>query len=234
MTRLRSDSRGFSLVELIWAMALGMIILLAAFTIMERAFKANKEVSDREDALQRGRVALELMTRQLRSQVCLQTTTPSVPVVDGQDQTITFYTFLGDPTGTGSQLPEKHTLAYVPQVGTTPPKITETDQPVTQLSPTLTFGTATTKTLISNVTLPNNKLFTYYPGDATAGISSTALTTPLSTTDRARVVDIAVSFKVLPTKITDTANKQATTFSDSVFWRGINPEKPTDQPCDNS
>jgi Tfp pilus assembly protein PilV len=234
MTRLRSDSRGFSLMELIWAMALGMIILLAAFTIMDRAFKANKEVNDREDALQRGRVALELMTRQLRSQICLQTATPSVPVTDGQDQTISFYTFMGDPTGSGSQLPEKHTLAYAAASGSTPSKITETDQPVTQLSPTLTLGTATTKTLISNVVLPSSKLFTYYPGNASGGISTTALTTPLATADRARVVEIAVNFKVLPTKITDTANQQATTFSDYVFWRGINPEKPTDQPCDNS
>jgi hypothetical protein len=200
---------------------------------MERAFKANKEVSDREDALQRGRVALELMTRQLRSQVCLQTATPSVPVADGQDQTITFYTFMGDPTGAGSQLPEKHTLAYVAASGSTPSKITETDQPVTQLSPTLTLGTATTKVLISNVSLPNNKLFTYYPGDATTGVSTTALTTPLSTADRARVVEIAVNFTSIPTKIS-AANKQSTTFTDYVFWRGINPEKPTDQPCDNS
>jgi hypothetical protein len=220
-------------MELVWAMALGMIVLLAAFTIMDKAFKVNKEVTDREDALQRGRVTLELMTRQLRSQVCLLTTTPSVPVSDGQDQTITFYTYMGDPTGSASLNPEKHTLAYAAASGSTPAKLTETDQPVTSLNP-LTLGTATTKTLVSNVVLTNGKLFQYYPGNATGGVSSTALTTPLSAADRARVVQISVTYKVLPTKITDPASPQATTFTDSVFWRGINPENTVDQPCDNS
>jgi Tfp pilus assembly protein PilW len=238
MTRLRSltGSRGFSLMELIWAMALGMIVLLAAFTIIDRSVKTNQQVVDREDALQRGRNALELITRQLRSQVCLQTSTPSVPVVDGQDQTVTFYTYMRDPTATtgpaGYQNPEKHTIAYVAASGTTPSKLTETDQSITSLSP-LTFGTASTKTIVSNVSLPSNTLFTYSQGNAAGGVGS-ALPTPLATADRAKVVQIDVNFKVMPTKITNPANTQIASFSDSVFWRGINPENTTDQPCDNS
>ena len=43
-----------------------------------------------------------------------------------------------------------------------------------------------------------------------------------------------MNFKMLPTKITDTTNKQATTFTDDVFFRSVNPEDTTDQPCDNN
>jgi Tfp pilus assembly protein PilW len=81
-----SDSRGFTLAELVVAMALGMIVLLAAFTVIDRAFTTNKAVSDREDALQRGRIALEQMTRQIRSMTCagaphgrFRHTTPALP-----------------------------------------------------------------------------------------------------------------------------------------------------------
>ena len=41
--------------------------------LLDRSFSASGQVADRQDALQRGRQAMELMTRQLRSQVCVGT-----------------------------------------------------------------------------------------------------------------------------------------------------------------
>jgi len=239
MSRLRSDSGGFSLMELIWAMGLGMIILLAAFTVIDRSFMANKTVSDREDALQRGRQALELITRQLRSQVCLQTSPAQLPITTGQDQSITFFTYLGDPTGatvangqrdsgTNQVYPEQHTITYASN------KITESDAKVTSIAPLTIASAYRTTVLATNVVLPNSKLFQYYAGSASGGVSTTPLTTPLSATDAASVVQIGVNYKVLPTKITDTANPQATTFTDSVFFRSVSPEDTTNQPCDSN
>jgi prepilin-type N-terminal cleavage/methylation domain-containing protein len=65
-----SAERGFTLIELVVGMAIGMIVLLAAFNVIDRAFINNKAVTDREDALQRGRITLEQMTRQIRSMTC--------------------------------------------------------------------------------------------------------------------------------------------------------------------
>jgi prepilin-type N-terminal cleavage/methylation domain-containing protein len=237
MTRL-SESRGFTLTELVVAMALGMIILLAAFTVIDRSFLGNKAVADREDALQRGRNALELMTRQLRSQVCVQTSPAVMPITNGADQTITFYTYLGDPsTTTAAQrdpttnqpYPEQHTISYASN------KITESDSKVTSFTPLTVASPYKTSTLATNVILPNNKLFQYYGETASGAVSTTPLTTALSTADKANVVEVAVAFKVLPSGIavTDTGNKQATTFQNYVFWRAVDPENPTGQPCDS-
>src|SRR5262249_54800625 len=200
MSRLRSDSSGFSLIELIWAMVLGMIVLLAAFTVIDRSFAANKTITDREDALQRGRNALEQITRELRSQVCLPTQPATLPITSGGDQTITFYTYLGDASaatvangqrdaGTNQVFPEQHTISYVTGTGQTGNKITESDAKVTSFAP-LTVAAAYRSTILAtNVVLPSNKLFTYYEGSASGGVlTSTPLTTPLSANDAASVV----------------------------------------------
>ena len=72
----RSDERGFTAASSCsWPWSIGMIVLLGAFMLLDRSFSASGQVADRADALQRGRQAMELMTRQLRSQVCLGKTT---------------------------------------------------------------------------------------------------------------------------------------------------------------
>ena len=165
MTRLPQlgDSRGFTLVELLVGMALGMIILLAAFQIIDRAFLTNKQISDREDALQRGRSTLELMDRQLRSQICLGTQKTSL--VDAQANKVSFYVYLGDPT-TGNTNPELHTLQLT---GCT---IKELDFVGTGTYPTLTFdqnNPTRTRTLITNV-VGGSPLFTYFAFDSSVAL----------------------------------------------------------------
>jgi prepilin-type N-terminal cleavage/methylation domain-containing protein len=65
-----SGERGFTLVEMLVAMSIGVVILLAAFTLLDRSFTTSAQIADRQEGLQRGRQAMELITRQLRSQVC--------------------------------------------------------------------------------------------------------------------------------------------------------------------
>ena len=90
--RLR-DERGFTLIELLVAMVIGMIVLIAAFMVLDRTISASGQVADRSEALQRGRQAMELITRQLRSQVCVGTTKP---IVSGTDTSVSFYADLSD------------------------------------------------------------------------------------------------------------------------------------------
>ena len=77
MRRVRSQE-GFTLTELLIAMTAGMVILLAGFGLLETVLKRTGETQLRVEATQRGRQALDVMTRQLRSQVCLNATTPAV------------------------------------------------------------------------------------------------------------------------------------------------------------
>ena len=69
----KKNQAGFALTELVVAMTVGLIVLMAAFLLLDRAHSASNEISDRQDAVQRGRQAMENLTRQIRSQVCLGT-----------------------------------------------------------------------------------------------------------------------------------------------------------------
>ena len=246
LTQSRSD-HGFTLIELMVAISIGMLVLFAGFTIIDRSFANNQRIVKRQDSLQRGRTTLELITRALRSQVCLQTNpAATVPIVSGTGNSVSFYAYLGDPTATGigrdatsnQPYPQQHTIAY----NTTTNVITDTVANLTSFSP-LTTGAATTRTLVSNVRVISSlgTIFQYY-GPGTAGTSAASSTpmmlsgspTPtLTAAQRASVVQIGVGYRVLPTGSTNVNDPQATTFQNQVLWRAVDPENPTDQPCDN-
>ena len=96
MTRLRSQD-GFTLPELLTAMAMGTIILLGAFGLLDTAMRRTSETQLKVEATQRGRQALDLVTRQLRSQVCLDTATPAV--LEATPTSVTFYADLSNGSG---------------------------------------------------------------------------------------------------------------------------------------
>ena len=110
--RIRSsDERGFTLIELLVAMSIGVVLLLAAFMLLDRSFTTSASIADRQDGLQRGRQAMELMTRQLRSQVCVivpPATAYSPPVTSATDTAVTFYGSLNE----SSTNVEKRTLTF--------------------------------------------------------------------------------------------------------------------------
>jgi prepilin-type N-terminal cleavage/methylation domain-containing protein len=232
MRRLMRESRGFTLIELVVAMSLGMIVLLAAFTVIDRSFKTNKEIVDRTDALSRGRITLELMTRQIRSMTCAGQNTP---VALGSDTELDFYGYMGDPT-VGSTLPQLHKLVYDAATS----RITSTDYAVTSVDSTPPTVSATpvapTKTLLTNVVpvTAGAPIFTYYTYDpgAVQGTGTFSQLGPgtLNSTDRPRVVKVVINFLTRPTGI-NISDPHATTFQDDVFWRAVDPENPNAQPC---
>lgn len=103
---LHSDESGFTLIELLAAMAIGLLVLMAAFMVLDRATSVSKEIADRQDAVQRGRQAMELIVRDLRSQVCLGDETE--PITVAADDRVTFYAGLSD----GSTPVEQRTIRY--------------------------------------------------------------------------------------------------------------------------
>lgn len=233
MSRLASlrKSDGFTLMELVVAMALGMIVLLAAFTVIDRSFFTSKAIADRQDSLQRGRITLEQMTRQLRSMVCVNTTNA---VTAADDNSISFYTYLGDPTNAGTQNPEWHSLSFAS--GT----ITEQDYKVTSTSPSIVVASSPYRTTkLTNVSLAKDPssgaqlpLFRYYKYDpAQRGTGALIqLSTPVSSTDQGVLADIKVSFVVTPIG-RSSATPQSTTYADDVLWRSPDPDNPATVPC---
>jgi len=230
-----------TLPELMVALFIGMAVVLATYTIVDSSMSRNRTIGDRRDSVVRGREALELMTRHLRSQVCVATVPAKVPITAGTATSVSFYGYTGNPVqangnpstdrdpDSGQPYPSLYTISYAADA------ITESVAPISSYDP-FTVGTATTRTLVDNVTLPSGSLFTFYgpsTGSASAA-STTALTLPLTETTETQVVKISIAFKVLPAGRSDTSNKQATLFATDVFWRAIDATNPTEQPCDDA
>lgn len=82
-------AEGFTLVELLMAMMIGIIVMGAALSMLARSQVAQQDVGDRVDATQRGRLATEAITRPLRSMVCLAG--GATPVTAASSDSLTFY-----------------------------------------------------------------------------------------------------------------------------------------------
>ena len=232
--RRGSDERGFTIIELLVAMSVGMVVLLAAFMLLDRSFTASGQIADRQDALQRGRQTMELLTRQLRSQVCIGTA--NVPVVQGLDNSVTFYGNLTD----NSQSVTKRTLTFDPAAASNAGAITQsvvTGVP-NPTYPIMSFtGAATTTTLMTHVKqvqdgspAVNRPVFKYYRYKA--GLPKgdlEQLGTPLSTADLGRValIKIAIrSFAIRP--IADDGD--STVLENDVFIRISDPTEVAEGP----
>ena len=178
----------------------------------------SRRTQQRIDAAQRGRLALDLVTRELRAQTCLSATEPAL--VSASDSDIVYYINLGAPDA----VPEKHELVLTGGdlvlnrwVGV---------RAAAGTFPSVTYPVAATSstTLLENVQLVAGvPLLRYYAW--TAGRTptpSTLLATPLSAANLPLQVKIAVAFTVLPDRAFNTSRPTAT-FEDSVFMRLADP-----------
>jgi Tfp pilus assembly protein PilV len=234
LRRIHAEQSGFTLPELLTSIFIGMIVIMAAFMLLDRAVTGSAQVADREDASQRGRVAMEQIATRLRSEVCLGT---SQAIQSGDDNSVTFYANLSS-NATSAQ---KRTLRYVASEN----KMYEDIYNGTGTFPALTFPAspsstreiarpiqqATKKSGSTTTTLPIFRYYKYAPN--TTNGSLTQLTTPLSANDAGDVVMIAVAFAALPLKKVQTSNdvKDASTYESQVFVRLADPGNPSEGPA---
>ncbi len=105
MSRLRHES-GVTLVELMVAMMIGTMTILAVYGVLDTSIKQSSKIAGRVNATQRGRIAMDTITRQLRSQVCYSATVPAL--VSGTDTSVKFHVDLTD----GAKPIEQHEIFY--------------------------------------------------------------------------------------------------------------------------
>lgn len=247
MTRLRrllSREGGFTVTELLMAISIGTIVLTAALTVLDRSMVLSNQVVDRSDALQRGRQTMELLTRELRSQVCLGTA--AEPITEGKQYSVAFYADLTD--GSDPNKIEKRKLAWHPTATTatsTDPafeKNTFTEQRYTATGayPDLVFPATATKTRVigspakpikdGTVDRPMFRYWAFKSGTTTGELQEIPLansTATLATTDVAKVVMIQVGF-VSQTTRTTPKDTEATTLDNQVYVRSADPMQPED------
>jgi hypothetical protein len=229
MSRLRGEA-GTTLVELVTALALGLIVLMAGFVLLDRSVSVSQEIADRQEAVQRGRQAMELITRQLRSQVCLGEGTE--PITHGDADSVSFYADLGD----GTTNVEARTLSYEDPAGD-PGRIVEHVTPGVGTYPDLAFPpeSGVARPLLTGVepvseegaAQPIFRYFAFAPGSPTGDLQE--LATPLSATDAPKTVMVSIAFVALPDRVVPR-ELDATTLEDSVFIRIADPSRPQEGP----
>ena len=221
MTRLRAllrRERGFTLIEMLGAATVGSVVMLATFSLLDTSLKQSSSVNGRIDSTQRGRVAMEAMTRELRSQVCFSPNggvTPAVALTYADPYKIIFYAF----QGSGTFRPDRRTLWW----DTNTDSIKETVEPGVG-TPVTSFGTGTTRTILTNVKPPPNgstsgPVFTYTRTNGTA-LSAT----PLSAANLPLVGVINIGFKA-NTGVAESgqSSNTYTSYQSQVFVRTSDP-----------
>ena len=225
MTRLRRES-GFTIIELIVAMTISTMTVLAVFAILDTTVKQSNAVAGRVNATQRGRIAMDTITRQLRSQVCYSAVVPAL--VSATDDAVRFHVDLSD----GSQPIEQRELAFDLAAKTL------TERTWAGSGAPLTFPTVTrTRQVLGDVVRAQDRfgatipIFRYYAYDtATPPRPALRLATPLNALDLARVAKIEVGFRTLPPGTKSTAPVSAMSLQNEIYVRVADPNDPAPTP----
>jgi prepilin-type N-terminal cleavage/methylation domain-containing protein len=235
MRRLASLARrdgGFTLPEMLTAMAIAMFISLAAFALIGFTMTRAAEVQGRVEASQKGRMAMDIITRQLRSQVCLSSTVPPIAAADAN--TVSFYVDMSNGT-LSNPPPELHRLTYDPGTRSLTESTFRDKDPGTGI--TYWSTPDRTRTLLENAVpyrAPNatadTPIFRYYAFNAaTPPRPDLALPAPLNSTDLGRVARIEVSFRALPPGAR-TNVRSSLLMQDQVYVRAADPNDPAPTP----
>ena len=198
--RFSREDDGFSLMELLAAMAIGGIVLTGVLTVFTNGLTSTSRILDRVDSSSRARYAMDRMTTLLNSQVCLispdedlgQAATP--PIVAGSTgNSITFYADLDGAATT----PAKYTLTYDPAAKT----LTQyTYQGTGTMGSNLAFPTTPTSTrrLADNVQAQgSDPVFSYYGFTSTGTVNDdvAGLATPISVANALKVVRVNIKIQ---------------------------------------
>jgi prepilin-type N-terminal cleavage/methylation domain-containing protein len=235
LRRLRSDDAGFSLIELLMAMAIGSIVLAALLTVFMGGVRGSMKSTDRVDALRRGRIAMDRVVTLLNSQSCLiqPDGSSSSPILDGQTNQIAFYAALG----VVDSAPSIYRLRYDPPTRRLyedefKPKVDSATKKISFTYP----GTATTSRVLGTNIIPEAPgapIFKYWQfvtdeGPTLGMIDTTPLATPLDVTGRQSAVRLTIGFVTQPEKSTlTTAEKRATTLQGVATVGSANAGEPT-------
>jgi type II secretory pathway component PulJ len=249
-----SDEQGFTIPELLITLLIAMAVSLAAFELVEIIMHRTGETVARVDSVQRARGAMDDMTRELRSEVCVTRSDPSLmttprSIYAATASSITFFADTADESWrTGVTTMPVPTLRTLNWDGS---KLTETTVPGANDAGNpgaVTFGytnvAAATKsrtlalgvqpwTVTAGAVTTVTPIFRYYAFDTSTPPKPALQLDPgtgaLTETQLQQVAKISVTFQVNPPNVKVTRGGW-TVLQDDVFLRTTDPNTTTPKP----
>lgn len=234
LPRARAEA-GFTLMELIAGLAIGLVVSFATFAIIETTVHGQRRIADRVDAAQRGRTAVERLILELHSGCVSPSVSPILASANGVNSDAWNVVFVSG-MGSGATLnPVEHVLSLSggTLLDTSYPQLTK----VPALAPTDWRFSATASgqhVLLTNIAaqyspVGGTRIFQYYgyqnPANPQANSlqNAAAMTTPLVATNGAANQDatvamVTIALRVGPTSGSTVADRSQT-LSDGVVLR---------------
>ncbi len=225
MSRLRRED-GFTVMEMLVTATVGFVVLAATLGLLESSVRLNTGLQAKTDAMQRGRLAMDSVTQQLRSQVCLDYANSAVMAGSDADN-VTFY---GDFSSDGKTIlrrkltfdaTKNEILGYTfksPSTTVPPPLNTFPATPTT--SAVILEGLKRQTDPTTGTAVP---FLRYYAYKTVSGrtVPEEELLPPLNAAQAARVARIDIAYFVLPTGSKD--DTKGVNLSDQVMARHADP-----------
>ena len=236
MSRLRRDQAGFTLIEMLVSMTLGLIVLSAVMALVQTSQRVTTTNTERSDATQKGRIAMDQIIQGLRSQVCLKANpaSPQTTLTAGTDSSVTFFANIASPTA-GTGLPtdfDPKLITFTYSNGT----ITQQTYDKQLVAGAYTFPTVSRTKQVLTGAVPakdttvspavDAPIFRFYGYLADGTIDPTPLPTPLATDDLPKVAKIDIDYVSKPSDNTSNSAVQVE-FEDSVTLRLLFPAPKT-------
>ena len=217
------DEAGFTIIELVVAMTVGVAVLFALLGLLDTTTRLSASTVDRVETTSRARLAMDLLTTQVRSQLCLGTDLPALTAA-----TPTTMTFYGSLAPEASPLVvQRRTLTYDPATK----RLLQTVWTGAGTRPNVTFDTAPVSSVIAEDVFPSGTtpVFQYYrfqvPAGGGSAVPALIATTPLVTDDLARTIQVGFTFVAVGRRATTRVD-----MSSKVYVRTSNPTNPDNSP----
>jgi prepilin-type N-terminal cleavage/methylation domain-containing protein len=208
------DDRGFTLVELLVGITISLLTMSMVAMMVMAATRNQHRVATRVDANQRIRPVLTHIVDELHSACVAARIAPVIGDGTVNGSTATRISFLSRAGNAPTPLPDKHVI-YLS--GTT---LKEDLYPGTGgSSPTWTFGTPSTRTLLAGVSAPGGVMVKYYRFQNGTLALNAPLAVPLSAANAALAAYVSIGLTADPTGGPGTDAKSPITLSDAADLR---------------
>jgi hypothetical protein len=227
MSRLR-DQAGMTVMEVMTAATVGLIVLGAMFALLDGSVRMNTNVMRKTDAMQRGRLAMDVLTQELRSQVCLENLAGTAVVPGATADLVEFYSDFSN--GDGQTPPTKRRLWMDGTTGDIKTSVfvtnklepKPTDFPTTAHATHMRLENAARQKRTDGTTVPFLQYYAYrWVGNPPRPEATEPLTPPIDANEARRVARIDVHFVSQPTGVED--RKKGVDLSDQIMARHSDP-----------